>query len=297
MTADSITEPAPAKINLALHVIGQRPDGYHLMESVVTFAAAGDRVTLSPAEADCFTLSGRFGSLLQAEDPRANLVLKARDALRAAFAAEGLQAPAVHIHLEKNLPVASGIGGGSADAAAALRGLQRLWTHDVPAPVLHAIALRLGADVPMCLAGRPLLARGIGDEIQRLPQLPAFSCVLVNPLKAVSTPAIFKLLTDKHNAPLPALPSSTDRADWLSWLSSGCNDLETPAKSLVGEIEEARSLLLRQNASLVRMSGSGATCFALFTDPHLAGKAAAVLHAARPDWYVQATETFAGGTV
>lgn len=297
MTTDSITEPAPAKINLALHVVGQRPDGYHLMETVVTFAAAGDRLTFSLAEVDRFTLSGPFGPLLQAEDPQANLVLKARDALRAAFAATGLTAPAVYIHLEKNLPIASGIGGGSADAAAALRGLQRLWGQSLAAEDLHALALRLGADVPMCLAGRPLLARGIGDEIEPVPQLPAFSCVLINPLKAVSTPAIFRLLTDKNNAPLTPLPSSADHAEWLAWLSSTRNDLEPPAKSLVGEITEATNLLLRENASLVRMSGSGATCFALFDDPGTAEKAAAMLHAARPDWYVQATETFAGGTV
>ncbi|PWE57999.1 4-(cytidine 5'-diphospho)-2-C-methyl-D-erythritol kinase [Metarhizobium album] len=295
MTTDSIIEPAPAKINLALHVIGQRPDGYHLMESVVTFAAAGDRLVMSPAATDRFGLSGRFAPLLQAEDPATNLVLKARDALRAAFVGKGLPTAAVDIHLEKNLPVASGIGGGSADAAAALRGLQRLWGHALAAEELHMLALKLGADVPMCLAGRPLLARGIGDEIESLPHLPAFSCVLVNPLKAVSTPAIFKLLTEKNNAPLAPLPSSAGRtAGWLSWLSSARNDLEAPAKNLVGEIGEAGKLLLRENAAMVRMSGSGATCFALFTDPGLAEKAAAALHAARPDWYVQTTETFAG---
>ena len=152
-----LTEPAPAKINLALHVTGRRADGYHLLDSLVTFTRFGDRIGLAPAGKDAFSLSGAFAPALSAASADGdNLVLQARDRLRAALIAQGRAAPPVHIHLEKNMPVASGIGGGSADAAAALRALARLW--DAGGIDLSAIGLGLGADVPMCLASTPLVA-------------------------------------------------------------------------------------------------------------------------------------------
>ncbi len=153
-------EWAPAKINLALQVIGQRPDGYHLIESIVTFTTTGDRLTFAPAEEDTFTLSGRFAALLNDTPASDNLVLKARDALRRALSAEGHSTPPVAIHLEKNLPVAAGIGGGSADAAAALRGLMRLWQASLSAETLSAIAVLLGADVPCASRGGRCLRAG-----------------------------------------------------------------------------------------------------------------------------------------
>ncbi|MFS8145478.1 4-(cytidine 5'-diphospho)-2-C-methyl-D-erythritol kinase [Rhizobium sp. BR 249] len=285
--AFGVTEEARAKINLALHVTGQRPDGYHLLDMLVTFADCGDRLGFLPAQADAFTLSGRFGETL-AGDGGANLVLRARDLLREAV---GALAFPVHIHLQKNLPIASGIGGGSADAAATLRGLMRLWGTRLPVETLAALALKLGADVPMCLESRPLIARGIGEDIEPIPDLPAFAMVLANPLKGVSTPEVFQRLTTKNN---PAL-KLTRTAGWLAAIADARNDLEPPARELVPEIAEISAMLQARGALMARMSGSGATCFGIFATMAEAKDAAAGLHSERPDWYFQATETIPGG--
>jgi len=197
-------ETAPAKINLALHVTGQRADGYHLLETLVTFTEAGDMIRIRDAKEDSFSISGPFGEVLRASDGNNNLVTRARDLLREALA--GTDIRSVGIHLEKNLPVASGIGGGSADAAATLRGLLRHWNAKIDPASLEKIALRLGADVPMCLKSQSLIARGIGEEIEVITDLPKLFLVLANPLMAVSTPDIFRRLENKSNPALPAKP-------------------------------------------------------------------------------------------
>jgi 4-diphosphocytidyl-2-C-methyl-D-erythritol kinase len=281
----AVTENACAKINLALHVTGQRPDGYHLLEMLVTFTHHGDRLGFAPDGADDFTISGPFADVLSG-DAGTNLVLKARDLLRKAIGG----APPVRIHLEKNLPIASGIGGGSADAAAALRGLMRLWDVALPAETIAALALKLGADVPMCLKSMPLIARGIGEEIEVAP-LPSFAVVLANPLKGVSTPEVFRRLASKNNPPL----ALSKPQHWMEAIRAARNDLEPPARELVPEIAEISDMLKAEGAVFTRMSGSGATCFGIYETPVAAIHAAERLHAARPDWYFQATETFAGG--
>jgi 4-diphosphocytidyl-2-C-methyl-D-erythritol kinase len=283
-----LVELAPAKINLALHVTGQRADGYHLLESIVTFAGEGDRLCFAKAESDTFGLSGRFAGELRlgTSGEQTNLVLKARDALRAALEDRGMAAPPVAIHLEKNLPVASGIGGGSADAAAALRGLLRLWDARLEDDELFRLALTLGADVPMCLTSRPLLARGIGDELSFLDSMPSLSMVLGNPIVGVSTPDIFRRLSTKHNPGIPVLSRA-----WEKDLAAWRNDLEPVARALAPEIAELSAMIADQGAWLTRMSGSGATCFGLFETPATAARAAENLRDRRPDWYFAATET------
>ena len=281
----AVLERAPAKINLALAVVGQREDGYHLLDSLVTFTAFGDRIGLTPAEEDRFTLSGRFGAALSAEGD--NLVTRARHRLRAALAGRGQAAPPVHIHLEKNLPIASGIGGGSADAAAALRGLLSLWQAELPKRDLDAIAIGLGADVPMCLAGRPLIARGIGEDITPV-ALPTLAIVLANPLVGVSTPAVFRALASKTNPPLVL---ATGESDWPGTLAGLRNDLEPAARRLCPEIDTLSESLAATGASLVRMSGSGATCFALYRSESAAETAAAALSRQHPHWFFTATST------
>ncbi|MGR9210136.1 4-(cytidine 5'-diphospho)-2-C-methyl-D-erythritol kinase [Rhizobium leguminosarum] len=290
-SCSSISEEARAKINLALHVTGQRPDGYHLLDMLVTFADHGDRLDFMRSPTDEFALSGRFGETL-AGDGGTNLVLKARDLLREAI---GPLAFPVRIHLEKNLPVASGIGGGSADAAATLRGLMRLWGTSLPEEALAALALKLGADVPMCLASRPLIARGIGEKIEPVPELPVLAMVLANPLKGVSTPEVFRQLATKNNPALSLSPSRPQAADWLAAIAAARNDLEPPARELVPEIAAISAMLQANGALLTRMSGSGATCFGIFATMAAAEDAAAALHDERPDWYFQATETVSGG--
>ncbi|MGR9162286.1 4-(cytidine 5'-diphospho)-2-C-methyl-D-erythritol kinase [Rhizobium leguminosarum] len=290
-SCSSISEEARAKINLALHVTGQRQDGYHLLDMLVTFADHGDRLDFMRSPTDEFALSGRFGETL-AGDGGTNLVLKARDLLREAI---GPLAFPVRIHLEKNLPVASGIGGGSADAAATLRGLMRLWGTSLPEEALAALALKLGADVPMCLASRPLIARGIGEKIEPVPELPVLAMVLANPLKGVSTPEVFRQLATKNNPALSLSPSRPQAADWLAAIAAARNDLEPPARELVPEIAAISAMLQANGALLTRMSGSGATCFGIFATMAAAEDAAAALHDERPDWYFQATETVSGG--
>lgn len=295
ITGFAQTEPAPAKINLALHVVGQRADGYHLLDMLVTFTRFGDRVGIAPAEADRFTLSGRFAPQLREGPATGNLVLRARDLLRAALQRKGTATPPVHLHLEKNLPVASGIGGGSADAAATLRGLLRHWDASLPETDLADLALQLGADVPMCLLARPLVARGIGERLAVLKELPSFPIVLVNPLVGVSTPDIFRRLATKENPPLAPPAAITGAMAWLAAMQSMRNDLEEPARAICAEIDAVRTELALSGAQLVRMSGSGATCFGIYDTMDAARRAADALETARPDWFIVATETYDGG--
>ncbi len=287
--AAGLVEFAPAKINLALHVVGQRADGYHLLESIVTFASEGDRLHISPAGQDDFGLSGRFGADLPAGDEpgeQKNLVLRARDLLRTAIEEQGSEAPPVSIHLEKNLPIASGIGGGSADAAATLRGLSRLWGAELSDGALSAIALKLGADVPMCLKSEPLVARGIGEDIAALETMPSFAMVLGNPLVGVSTPDIFRRLKSRTNPAIAALSGN-----WTADLLGLRNDLEPVARDLAPEIAALVDMITAEGAWLTRMSGSGATCFGLFDTVADARLAAERLRTRCPHWYFAATET------
>jgi 4-diphosphocytidyl-2-C-methyl-D-erythritol kinase len=234
------TRFAPAKVNLYLHVTGQRDDGYHLLDSLAVFPAVGDVVGVAPAAALGLNISGRFGAVLQAEPD--NLLLRAARRLR--------PDAAVALTLEKNLPVASGIGGGSADAAAALRLLARHW--DIAAP-LHEAALALGADVPVCLASAPARMAGIGEILSPAPRLPRFGMVLVNPGVAVA-------------------------------LGRLTNDLQAPAVALQPVIGEVlRALESLPGALLARMSGSGATCFAIFATPEQAAAAAEKIR--HPGWW------------
>ncbi|PYE46428.1 4-diphosphocytidyl-2-C-methyl-D-erythritol kinase [Rhizobium sp. PP-F2F-G20b] len=287
---------APAKINLALHVVSQRADGHHLLESLVTFADEGDRLSLAFSETESFTVSGPFAGdvPLGAEGGHANLVLKARDLLRTRLTMLGLPCGPVALHLTKNLPVASGIGGGSADAAAALTGLLRLWgaSQDTHVDIdLTALGLSLGADLPMCLTGRPLVARGIGEAITPVVGLPAFPALLVNPGAAVSTPAVFRALSDKTNPPLTLPERLASPEDWIAAIAATRNDLEPPALSLAPVIGAARAALVEAGAAFARMSGSGATCFGLFLDIEARDRAAARIENAHPDWYLLSCNT------
>lgn len=288
---------APAKINLALHVTGRREDGYHLLESVVTFTATGDVVTVEAAREDGFAMSGRFASGLSREagGSDGNLVLRARDAVREALAGEGLRAPPVVIHLEKNLPVASGIGGGSADAAATIKALLSHWDASLSATNLDRLSLKLGADIPMCLAGKPLMASGIGENITLLSAMPSFACIVGNPLQPVSTPQVFHGLARNDNPPIGPIPTLMSVKDWIDWLSTLRNDLEPPARQLQSCIAELSGLMSDSGALLVRMSGSGASCFALYADEDAATAALERLSTARPNWFFMQTRTTSGG--
>lgn len=287
LAASPLAEAAPAKINLALHVTGRRGDGYHLIESLAVFTRFGDRLQVSAAEEDGLAVSGRYAAGVPVDGR--NLIAMARDALRKA--AGSRNAFPVAIALEKNLPVASGIGGGSSDAAAALRLLARIWGLDIDAAELAEIALSLGADVPMCLAAQPLMARGIGENVEPLPAVPSLGLVLVNPGVPVSTPQVFSALRRRDNEPLPALPARIDFHSLRNWLEATRNDLEAPAREIQPAVADALQALKRADAGFARMSGSGATCFGLYETGNVAKRAAAAIRARHPDWFVAATRT------
>lgn len=278
---------APAKINLALHVTGQRADGYHLLDTLVAFAGFGDEITVTEADIDGFSCFGAYASP-DLTGP-GNLCPRARDALRAAF--PDLTRMPVQISLEKRLPVASGVGGGSSDAATTLKLLSAHWQLPVDDKQLAAIAAPLGADLPMCLQASPLIARGIGDQIELLEQFPDLHLVLANPGVAVATPAVFRQLTNKTNPPLPRLPSQMDAASVLVWFQSTRNDLQAPALEVAPEIATCLAALDQAGAQFIRMSGSGATCFGIYPDKQAATLAAQDILRQHPDWFVVATKT------
>lgn len=273
-------EFAPAKINLHLHVVGRQHDGYHLLDSLVVFAGAGDRLSVSPSDTLSLRLAGPFAAGLEAEAN--NLVLRAA---RALAALAGVPATGALV-LEKNLPVASGIGGGSADAAAALRLLCRFWDVTPAANDLSRIAQLLGADVPVCIASRPALMSGIGEILQPAPPMPAAGLVLVNPGVAISTPSVFRARSAAFSAAADFRPQGWRTTEALvESLMATRNDLEPPARALAPAIGDCLGTLTSSPGCLLaRMSGSGATCFGLFASVDAARTAAGTI--ARPGWWV-----------
>lgn len=276
---------APAKVNLALHVTGRRADGYHLLESLVVFARHGDTLQVTGAQRDGFSVCGPFA----AEVPRGqgNLVLRARDLLRRHFGA----LPPVALTLRKNLPVASGIGGGSSDAAATLSLLCAFWHLPADASLLGRLAVSLGADVPMCLLARPLLARGIGETVEPLAHMPALPLLLVNSGQPLATPDVFAALGRRDNPPLPPFTGGSSAVEIARWLAATRNDLEAPALTLLPAIGAVLEALRGEGALLARMSGSGATCFGIFESPERAQAAANAIASRHARWFVQATTT------
>ena len=286
-----ITEFAPAKINLALHVTGKREDGYHLLDSAVMFASdTGDTLEVSPADRTSLTVSGAFSGGLETDS--GNLVLKALSILQERY--PGRVQPCA-ISLRKELPVASGIGGGSADAAAALRAFVNLNSLMVDASELARLGLQLGADVPVCIASTACRMRGIGEIIDDWEHAPSLYAVLVNPLVGVSTAGIFSQLGLSpgtiEGAGISRNFSEVETADaCLSWLAGCRNDLQSAAcllQPVVSDVLQAVRQL--PGCRLARMSGSGATCFGLFESAAEARMAAEALSRQRNDWWVSAT--------
>lgn len=286
----TLTATAYAKLNFALHVTGQRADGYHLLDTLVGFCSYGDEIIVSPAKEDSFTLSGRFGTGLPVGCD--NLVLKTRDLLRAHFPQ---QSTAVAIHLEKKLPIASGIGGGSSDAAAVLALLLKLWNILPEQKLVEQICLQLGADVPMCLHGQrhggALIAKGIGEELQALPALPVLPLVLINDGTAISTPQIFKHLRQRENPALPQTYSFGSHTELCDYLKTTRNDLLQPATEIAPQLPQVLDLLRDNGAQYVQMSGSGATCFGIYATLSAAQEAAEHLQQQNPHWFICATAT------
>jgi 4-diphosphocytidyl-2-C-methyl-D-erythritol kinase len=284
MTA--LFEAAKAKLNLTLKVVGRRPDGFHEIESLVAFTELGDGLELEPQDELGLTIDGPFASALAGP----NLVEAAAETVTTLGPSFRLG----HFTLHKHLPVAAGLGGGSADAAASLRLLVRANPDMIGPRALREVASRLGSDVPVCLESRPSLMTGRGEVVSRVKGMPSCGVLLANPRTPLATERVFASLQSEELGPQrarPAAPEFGGSFDALvDYASERANDLERTALSLepvIGEVLGALSRL--DGARLVRLSGSGPTCFALFASQHEAKRASAALEAARPDWWVTAT--------
>jgi len=278
---------APAKINLTLHVTGQRDDGYHLLDSLVVFADVVDELYVQNGNTVSITVEGPEATAVPVDMD--NLVLKVAHLFR--------DGPEASFLLTKNLPVASGIGGGSADAAAAFRGLMAHWSggevsEELYNPKRTPLAkklLDLGADIPVCLMSRTARLRGIGEEIDFIDNIPVLHAVLVNPRVGVSTPDVFRSLASNKNPPMQStFPSFSGSNHFVEWLSEQRNDLEAPAISIEPEIAIIKDVLIASTqCQLARMSGSGATCFGLYPHPFAAKAAAEAIQSLHPEWWVR----------
>lgn len=276
---------ARAKINLYLHVTGRRTDGYHCLDSLVVFAKLADIIEVEANSDLALSVDGPFAIGLPTDQN--NLVLQAANSLAKAA---GVPARA-RIKLHKKLPVAAGLGGGSADAAATLLALRALWDIPIDDIAMKSLAARLGADVPVCLATRPSMISGIGHDVSPAPPLPTFALLLVNPGQALATATVFEGLQNPFASSRPWLESLEHPAELAQSLTHRRNDLEPVARRLapvIGEVIDALAALPR--CRLARMSGSGTTCFGLFDDLAGAEIAAKILAAARTDWWVRASE-------
>jgi 4-diphosphocytidyl-2-C-methyl-D-erythritol kinase len=285
-----ISEAASAKINLFLHVGERRADGFHPLQSLAVFTAMADVLDIDTAPDLTLTLQGPFAKGLEGEGD--NLVLRAARALMEKTAVGGPnEKTGAKLTLIKNLPVASGIGGGSADAAAALRGLRQLWNLDKDEAALRDIAAGLGSDIPVCVLSAACFMEGRGEILSPLLSLPRVPMLLVNPGVAVPTKDVFAALQTRSGTEM-ALPRGRfqDTADLLRFLETTRNDLEEPARRLQPVIGEVLAALAALPGSLLaRMSGSGATCFAIFADDDCCRRAADVLKQSQPDWWIAPT--------
>lgn len=274
---------APAKLNLYLHVTGRRDDGYHLLDSLIAFADWHDTVRLTPAADISLCVDGPMADSVPAG--RENLAFKAAEMMRRAFDVS----TGCAVHLTKRLPAAAGIGGGSSDAAAVMRGLAQAWSIPSDGGALFKIAEKLGADVPMCLNARAAFAGGAGEDLTPAPQLPEAALVLVNPGVPAATADVFKARAGAYSKPARFDGPVPDAAALAALLSGRGNDLTNAAETLAPETADARRALEAQpDVLLARMSGSGAACFGMFADTAQAEAAARVIAAAHPAWSVRA---------
>jgi len=278
---NDISIRAPAKVNLYLHVTGRRADGYHLLDSLFVFTRDGDVVHVRDAEELSLEITGFYADALPNNED--NIVLKAARALAVSF---GIP-PKAKIRLEKKLPVASGIGGGSTDAAATLKALTQLWKLNISTEKIRKIALDLGADVPSCLEAKAVQVAGIGDVLTPAPLLPKLFILLVNPNKPVSTPSVFKTRAAVFSKEAPFTHAITDFDQFVAALSERHNDLCDAACQIEPAIHDVlRALEEYPSCRLARMSGSGGTCFGLFPSAAEAESVYRKMQISHPNWWI-----------
>lgn len=275
---------APAKINLFLHITGKRADGYHLLQTMMVFVDVGDELTITPYDGIFIDVEGTFAT--EIGTPHDNLVYKAAQMLGDEYRVK----PHGNIVLRKNLPIASGIGGGSSDAAATLIGLSKLWgLPDEPAR-LQKIAQKLGADVPACLMRKPVWAEGVGEKVTTLPDMPGLCFVLLNPMTPTPTPEVFKHFKSRHSPAIQFTGRRKSMQEWIADLKLYRNDLTDAAMEVSPLVKTAlQSIAETPNCHFARLSGSGATCFGVYDSPEAASAAANKLRQKHPRWWVAQT--------
>lgn len=279
-----ITETGRAKLNLTLHITGKRPDGYHLLESLVMFARFSDQLSFYPSDTLSLEISGSFSSLLSSSED--NLVLRAASGLKAITGCD----KGARILLEKHIPVGAGLGGGSADAAAALRGLMTLWDVHPDSESLHRLCVSLGSDVPVCMGSRTSVMTGVGDQIKPLDIRFPMYAVLVNPRVSLLTAEVYKAFSGNFSTIDNTSFSANTFGDFTAALARKHNALEAPALSLQPVVADVLACIKGLDGCvLARMSGSGATCFGLFATKNAANHAAGVIQESRPAWWVSPT--------
>ena len=280
---DGVSIHAPAKINLYLHVTGRRIDGYHELDSLVGFTAHGDVIQVRQQEELYFQINGPFGNTLQVNDD--NLIVRATRALARETGYQG----GAHITLKKNLPVSSGIGGGSADAAATLKALNVLWETGLADGALAAIGSRLGADIPVCILSKGAQMSGIGERVSKVESLPPLGVLLINPGIPISTLKVFQMHRGNFSRRVD-FQTIGDVEAFYEFLARQKNDLQDLAIEIAPVIQEVLDMLSAElGCRLVRLSGSGATCFGLFDNEALAKVSGRAISGSYPNWWVQPT--------
>ena len=276
-------EKASAKVNLCLQIVGQKSNGFHLLDSIVGFTEFGDHLSFKKSDELELTAKGAFSDQIPVD--KSNLILKAAELLRKI---NNIKTGA-HITLTKNLPPSAGLGGGSSDAAATIRGLSRLWDTDLPE---IDDLMKIGSDLPVCIHQKTQHMKGFGEVLEEINTFPNLPILLVNPLKKVSTQTVFRMLKNKKNRPLSKFEKlSQAKQDWINWLLLQRNDLMEPAVKVEPVIYEVLRLISKQiSVEKVSMSGSGATCFGIFENKHDCDLAMKRVRLERPDWWSVSTE-------
>ena len=276
-------EKASAKVNLCLQIVGQKSNGFHLVDSIVGFTEFGDHLSFKKSDELELITKGAFSDQIPVD--KSNLILKAAELLRAI---NNIKTGA-HITLTKNLPPSAGLGGGSSDAAAAIRGLSRLWGTDL---LEIDDLMKIGSDLPVCINQKTQHMKGFGEVLKEINTFPNLPILLVNPLKKVSTQTVFRMLKNKKNPPLSKYEKLFQaKKDWINWLLLQRNDLMEPAVKVEPVISEVLRLISKQiSVEKVSMSGSGATCFGIFENKHDCDLAMQRVRLERPDWWSVSTE-------
>ena len=278
-----LEEKASAKVNLCLQIVGQKSNGFHLLDSIVGFTEFGDHLSFKKSDELELTAKGAFSDQIPVD--KSNLILKAAELLRKI---NNIKTGA-HITLTKNLPPSAGLGGGSSDAAATIRGLSRLWGTDLPE---IDDLMKIGSDLPVCIHQKTQHMKGFGEVLEEINTFPNLPILLVNPLKKVSTQTVFRMLKNKKNPPLSKYEKLFQaKKDWINWLLLQRNDLIEPAVKVEPVISEVLRLISKQiSVEKVSMSGSGATCFGIFENKQDCDLAMQRVRLERPDWWSVSTE-------